>query len=285
MILIFILVLIILVYFYEYPCKKLHSVVRKNRNKNFPKIIFRTHREMVVSSSMYEYCHKKWIDLNPDYSMVWYTNKDCDRFMLKMGDRINKAYLKLKPGAFKADLWRACILYKYGGIYVDSYATPEVGLEEMLENCYTEEKDIFISVKDDDHIDIRGIRISGIHNGFIIATRKHPFLRQYIEDIVSNIESNYYGSHFLDVTGPFCLSRSINKVNGNHPDYISKIGKNIGKYNYYLFGFKSYLYQNINKGNKIIMKKKYSLISVFVEKILKRGNVYSYMWQNKNIYR
>jgi mannosyltransferase OCH1-like enzyme len=29
------------------------------------------------------------------------------------------AFDKLKPGAYKADLWRYCILYKKGGIYLD----------------------------------------------------------------------------------------------------------------------------------------------------------------------
>ena len=32
---------------------------------------------------------------------------------------ILNAYDILKPGAFKADLWRCCILYIYGGIYLD----------------------------------------------------------------------------------------------------------------------------------------------------------------------
>ena len=33
--------------------------------------------------------------------------------------RVLYAYDKLIPGAFKADLWRYCIIYINGGIYID----------------------------------------------------------------------------------------------------------------------------------------------------------------------
>ena len=123
------------IYTEHYPC-----IVLKNKIdplsyfNNVPKIIFRTHKSSLISRSMYEECHQKWAELNPEFSIVWYTNGDCDRFMERMGERVLKAYRKIKPGAFKADLWRACVLYRYGGVYVDSYCTPFVGVEEMLKN-------------------------------------------------------------------------------------------------------------------------------------------------------
>lgn len=284
--LIIILVLYIWINYIQKCCIE-NYITEKTHIRNIPKIIYRTHKfsnQKMISKYMYTQCHKKWLDLNPSYSMIWFTDKENDIFMEKMGSRIYNAYKKIKPGAFKADLWRACFLYENGGIYIDSFATPYTSLSLMLQGCFFEKEDQFISVKDVDHIDIHGKLISGIHNGVIIATPKHPFLCQYIKDMVRNIENNYYGEHFLDVTGPFCLMRSINKVNGNYIDKRPKIGKNKGKYNFYLYEFTLDIYQTVYKNKVPIMCKKYSIFSLFQEKILKRKNVYSVMWYNKNIY-
>jgi hypothetical protein len=127
--------------------------------------------------------------------------------------------------------------------------------------------------------------IAGVHNGFIVATKRHPFLKQCIDDIVTNVETNFYGEHFLDVTGPFCLSRAINKVNHRDIDYKSHVGHNKAEIPYYLFHFiLRHPKQCVRKNNVTIMYKKYSLLSLFYEKILRKSKVYSVMWKNKDIY-
>ena len=90
--------------------------------RGIPKIIFRTHKHRYINTMMYNDAHISWLKHNPDYNIVWYNNRQCDKFMEDFGERENNAYKKLIPGAFKADLWRLCVLYKFGGIYVDSYA-------------------------------------------------------------------------------------------------------------------------------------------------------------------
>lgn len=252
-----------------------------------PKIIYRTHRSRDVPTSMALECHEKWLQLNPDYSMVWFTDKDCDKFIDGLDVRIANAYKKLKPGAFKADLWRACILYERGGVYVDSFCTPDASLSLILSNCWNKDNsDQFISVKDVDHINNAGKMISGIHNGFIVATKNHPFLKQYIDDIVSNVENNFYGEHFLDVTGPFCLMRAVNKVNKRPFDYRSRNGYNKAIFSYYLFEYALFHpYQRVSKNNVSVMYKKYSIISYLHEKILRRHKCYASMWRHKDIYR
>lgn len=260
------------------PIKYTHGV---------PKVIYRTHRSRDVPMSMAVNCHEKWLNMNPDYSMVWFTDIDCDTFMKKLNPRITSAYNKLKPGAFKADLWRACILYEKGGVYVDSFCTPATSLNLILSNCWNKHiPDQFISVKDVDHINNDGKMISGIHNGFIVATKRHPFLKQYIDDIVSNVEANFYGEHFLDVTGPFCLMRAINKVNGRSVNYKSHHGYNHSKFPYFLFEYNLFHpYQRVSKNSIPIMYKKYSIISYLHEKILRMRKNYAMMWKNKDIYR
>ena len=290
LIVVIIIIFILYIYFAHVCTEKIYDYKKIYKiNNNIPNIIYRSHRSRIVPVSMAEYCHRKWVLLNPEYSVLWMDDKDCDNFMRKMGDKIYNAYDKIKPGAFKSDLWRACLLYTYGGIYVDSYTMPYYSLEYITFGCWNENKNNnshqFISAKDVNHLANNGKLISGIHNGFIIASKNHPYLKRYITDIVNNIENNYYGEHFLDVTGPFCLMRSINKVNNFHVDKLPKIGWNKGKYPFYLFKFKLDINQHISKNGKNIMAKKYSLISFFYEKIIRRNKVYSKMWFDRDIYK
>ena len=67
---------------------------------------------------------KKTIDhnkeQNPDFIFHLYDDADCRNFIKQHYTAdVLSAYDGLKPGAYKADLWRYCILYMYGGIYMD----------------------------------------------------------------------------------------------------------------------------------------------------------------------
>ena len=58
--------------------------------------------------------------LNPRFKHALYDDVDCREF-IKTNFPVNvlNAYDGLIPGAYKADLWRYCILYINGGIYLD----------------------------------------------------------------------------------------------------------------------------------------------------------------------
>lgn len=86
------------------------------------KNIFQTHKSV-------DYLEKKpklvnaissWYKFKYDFSYNFYNNNMCDEFIMNNFDEnIQKAYLMLPMGVMKADLWRYCIIYKYGGIYSD----------------------------------------------------------------------------------------------------------------------------------------------------------------------
>jgi mannosyltransferase OCH1-like enzyme len=57
---------------------------------------------------------------NPEFKYYLYDDYDCREFIKKNFDKdVLNAFDTLIPGAYKADLWRYCILYKNGGIYLD----------------------------------------------------------------------------------------------------------------------------------------------------------------------
>ena len=75
-----------------------------------------------------------------------------------------KAYDKLIPEAFKADLWRYSIIYKKGGCYMDSGSYTVRGLDTVLRP-----NDSFVST-----IDAIGW---GVNSAFFCASPGHPILR------------------------------------------------------------------------------------------------------------
>jgi hypothetical protein len=252
-----------------------------------PRIIYRTHRSKTVPSCMHEFCHNKWVRLNPKYSVRWYDDRECDTFMNAFGSRESAAYKNLIPGAYKADLWRLCVLYQTGGVYVDSYATPHESLDMIFDGCFdTKSVHHFISVKD---------RWNTIHNGFMAATAGNPLLRQAIDDICDKVEKRDKGKHALDVTGPMSLAKSINRTLGRPLDFEHPEGFTINPHSgLYLLSFQNDIpnrfkwssksgmleSQLIVKNSTVVIAKKYS----FVHCLYCRGT-YPEMWKKDQVFR
>ena len=95
-------------------------------------VIYRTSRSRYTNLKVYNNCYRKWMELNPSATMIWFDDLDCKRYMRKQPREVYDAYQRLRPGAFKADLFRLCLLYEKGGVYVDCEATPYVSLREMM---------------------------------------------------------------------------------------------------------------------------------------------------------
>jgi mannosyltransferase OCH1-like enzyme len=63
---------------------------------------------------------RSWNRFCPEYKHYFFTDAMCESFMKNvMGGDIYKAYCKLPMVVMKADLWRYCVIYMYGGIYAD----------------------------------------------------------------------------------------------------------------------------------------------------------------------
>jgi mannosyltransferase OCH1-like enzyme len=105
-------------------------------------------------------------------------------------------YDKLIPGAYKADLWRLCVLFIEGGIYLDIKLSCVNGFK-LIELT---ERNHFVKDRDG--------RLS-IYNALMACQKNHPFLLLAIQQIVKNVNNNYYGSSPLDPTGPIMLGELI----------------------------------------------------------------------------
>jgi mannosyltransferase OCH1-like enzyme len=74
-----------------------------------------------------------WKKLNPEYEIKLYDNALCEEFLLKEFQQIHyDIFTYIKDGPIKADFWRLCVLYIYGGVYIDSDNEPLIPLRDFI---------------------------------------------------------------------------------------------------------------------------------------------------------
>ena len=190
--------------------------------------------------------------LNPEFEVHIYDTEECRTFLRDNYDvNILNAYDTLQPKAYKADLWRLCVLYKLGGIYLDVKIQPLNGFK-------------FYSLLYDEHFasDVDAI---SIYNAIMVCKPGNTFLFDAIHRIVKNVEKQYYGFSPLDITGPVMLG----KVKAKKKHILNVDLQN-----------KSFFDRNIYYQDKAICKISYSLLYYFMPQ--KQG--YGSMWWGRKVY-
>jgi len=75
-----------------------------------------------------------WKRLNPEYDIILYDNERCMSFLLReFSQKHVDIFNYLTSGPIKADFWRVCSIYKYGGLYVDADTEPIVPLDHYID--------------------------------------------------------------------------------------------------------------------------------------------------------
>ena len=104
---------------------------------SIPKNIFQTHKsiEYIQSKPKIRNAIRSWTKFSPEFNYNFYSDEDCETFMReKIGGIVYDAYKRLPMSVMKADLWRYCIIYYYGGIYADTdticMVNPNIFLKE-----------------------------------------------------------------------------------------------------------------------------------------------------------
>ena len=80
-----------------------------------------------------DYVVQNWKLLNPDLEIKLYDNKECIRFLTeKFSSEYATIFKKIQHGPYKADFWRLCVLYYYGGYYSDIDMYPLKSLKYIV---------------------------------------------------------------------------------------------------------------------------------------------------------
>ena len=191
-----------------------NDIIEELPKQEIPRIIYQTFESYEVPDGMFKSINS-WLDMNTEYEHYFFSEDDRIDFIEKNFDsRVLNSYLRLIPGAFRADLWRCCVLYEKGGVYVDSDMICLKSLNELIKDV-----DTFITCRDDP------MSFKFLANGFIASIPKHPFLKKMIDNIVDNVE-NLRVRYYLDISGPGLLGKSVNEICGRNEHGEFELGVN-----------------------------------------------------------
>ena len=170
--------------------------------RKIPYNLFQTFKTKDISPALQTFVDT-WKEKNAEYAYKFYDDDMCDKFMKEFDVRTWKAYRRIIPGAFKADLWRYCVLYKYGGIYAD-IDTLCIGKIDDFLNDATE----FVTAI----VDFNEYNL--LFNAFIAAAPGSKILKDCIDTIVHNVENNIVPDDRIYFAGPGVLANCTNNFLG-----------------------------------------------------------------------
>lgn len=140
------------------------------------------------------YCKDIIQNNNKGWKIKYYNDMNCRDFIEKEYPDFLDSFDTIKPGAYKADLFRCLIVHKYGGVYADIKIKILFDLDSYIGN-----REFFA---------FRESFNNGIWNGFFYAKKDHPMLLNIANVINHNIKTRtipkrslYYQS-LLIFSGP-----------------------------------------------------------------------------------
>jgi len=190
--------------------------ITTNNNNIIPKYVFMCWSTLQLPPKMQEVVYYNQ-SLNPEFTFYIYDDKQCEEFIQNHFENdVVHTFNKLVPGAYKADLWRLCVLFIYGGIYID--------IKYKCINGFT-----FSSVIDREYLtlDIPSVfwtnTMHGIYNGFMVSKPNNIFLWKCICKIVENARNLEYGKSCLFPTGPGLLGDIYFQNENNTDELLNKM--------------------------------------------------------------
>ena len=218
----FIIILFLLLYIL-YRTSYIHTENFEVLVKRIPKVLYLSYKTKDVPS----YIIENWKELNPKYKIKLSDNDDCKKFLL---DNYSQEHVDifdfLEDGPIKADFWRVCILYKYGGVYSDIDVEPLVPIDSIIETDVT-----FLTC---------GSNVGSINPHFIMTVKNHPLLLDCIEKYISNYRDGikyHYWTYGIPTIMNECIVKYIDYKSDQEGIYIDS---NENKYQ---------LLSEINPGN------------------------------------
>lgn len=132
------------------------------------------------------------VEQNPEFTHHLYDEDDCRNFIKNnFDDDVLHAYNSLIPCSYKSDLWRYCVLYKNGGIYMD-----------IKYKCANNFK--LIALTESEYF-VRDRPTHMTYTALIVVKPENQIMLKCINQIVKNVKDKFYGSSCLSPTGPGLL--------------------------------------------------------------------------------
>ena len=147
---------------------------------------------------------ERWKQLNPSYTIDFSLDQDCIQFLrTHFNDYIANLFITIPVGMYKADLWRLCKLYVYGGVYADVDLVPYLNVDLL-------DKSI-------DFYTCLSSFSNSIFQAFMMAKPKHPLLYVFLLSFLINNPYTYFNGPTYDMYN--CLHYMIKQPIRPHTKY------------------------------------------------------------------
>ena len=203
-------------------------------SKDLPPLMQQNYLELVIN--------------NPEFKHFLYDENECREFIKdNFDENVLNAYNSLIPCSYKSDLWRFCVLYINGGIYLDIKYKCVNGFKLIA----LTEKEYFVRDRPE----------NCVYTALIVTMPKNQIMLDCINKIVENVKNKYYGISSLHPTGPGVLGLYFSKQEINKLELYFQETIVEGKINdcYIVYTGKIILnyYPNYRAEQKIFQKNKY----------------------------
>jgi mannosyltransferase OCH1-like enzyme len=182
-----------------------------------PRVIFQTLRTYDVNDLFFTSVIAPKLRMHPDFTFQFYDNARIDRFLLRhFPSYVYDTYKTINPkfGACLSDFARYCLLYIYGGVYMDIKSHVTQNLRPLLQQYARDSPTLVVShwrwLAPNRHI--LPFARGELQNWAFLATPRHPVLRIVIDSMVRRLHSPFNGTtkqFVLELTGPVLFSHAI----------------------------------------------------------------------------
>lgn len=185
------------------------------------KIPFKIHqtvRSRDIDSAFFKGVVGPNMEKNTDFQFEFYDNNRVAMLIkCHFPDSVFQAFCKINPryGASIGDFARYCILYLYGGVYLDIKSHIKKPLRQLLLDAdnLTDDNVLLVSHwKDVSPHKKRYPPLGEIQNWVLVSTPRHPVLQEIIEEMTKRIHNDRRGigkEVVLELTGPLLMTDVI----------------------------------------------------------------------------
>jgi hypothetical protein len=130
----------------------------------------------------YKYSSENMKYIPNDFIYKRYSLDDIKHYLNnKWGENYLNLFNSYSKIAHKVDLWRYCILYDTGGVYMDADCILKSNIDKLLDNTA-----VFVT---------NNRNVDDIFNGFIITIPRNPIIKDiinYMMHVGSSVQDDYY---------------------------------------------------------------------------------------------
>lgn len=195
-----------------YDCSFVLRPKISNHTFQIPRIIHQSYKSELKYRN-YLAC-SSWKMLNPHYEYKYWTDEEAYTLIKNNFDsKVLDAYEMLYAGAYKADIFRLCVLYLYGGVWIDISAQCEEPIDDLIE------KDMELLIVEDTPSQIE---YPNIYQAFIIATKNCQMIKHVLNFTVDRVIRHaryefiypFFKINTISVTGPNVFAIALNDYYG-----------------------------------------------------------------------